>query len=138
MAPPGLNFIAGIPNSGRDGNSGCVERLECKSWCTRGRLRRGRCRKYPREGRIFSLTEIQDDIMTFVTHIPSLETSKAVFENVTEKQMIIRAITIRGRSQMTSVKFLGFWTPSPLVSTKFTQTPFLLSEFGQPPLPPHD
>ena len=30
--------------------------------------------------------------MTFVTHIPSLETSKAVFEHATEKQMKIRAM----------------------------------------------
>ena len=45
--------------------------------------------------------------------------------------------TVRGHSQMTSVKFSEFWTPSlPLVSTKSTQPPFLWSEFSQPLPPP--
>ena len=33
--------------------------------------------------------------------------------------------SFRGRSQMTSIKFSGFLTPAPLVSTKFTPLPFL-------------
>ena len=43
----------------------------------------------------------------------------------------------RGRPFMTSAKFLGFWTPSPLVR-KFTQPPLLSSGtmlLGQPPSP---
>ena len=44
---------------------------------------------------------------------------------------------LRGRSQMTSAKFSGFWTPSlPLVSTKSTQPPSLSSEIGLPPPSP--
>ena len=34
---------------------------------------------------------------------------------------------------MMSANFSGFWTPSPLVSTKSTQPPFVSSEIGQPP-----
>ena len=40
---------------------------------------------------------------------------------------------------MTSAKFSGFWTPSPLVriySIEITQPPLISSELGQPPLPP--
>ena len=39
----------------------------------------------------------------------------------------------RGRSQMTSAKFLGFWTPSPLVSTKSMQSPVRIWEKTPPP-----
>ena len=42
-----------------------------------------------------------------------------------------RSVGLENHSQMTSAKFLGFWTPSlPLVSTKSTQPPFPRSEFG--------
>ena len=48
-----------------------------------------------------------------------------------------RSVGLENHSQMTSAKFLGFWTPSlPLVGTKSTQPPFPRSEFGQlPPSP---
>ena len=46
--------------------------------------------------------------------------------------MIAGVSGVGARSHMTSAKFRGFLTPSHLVSTKFTQPPFLWSEFGQP------
>ena len=44
--------------------------------------------------------------------------------------IFMRMLPIRGHVHMTSSKFLGFWTPSHLVNTKFTQLSFLSSEFG--------
>ena len=56
---------------------------------------------------------------------------------------IMNGSPLRGRSQMTSAKFLGFWTPSqpchhfgPIPSTKITQPPLLRQNLINPPPSP--